>query len=179
MLTQNLKDVKYVLFDFDDTLCIHSNHQAWTNNKEHKFDVCILQGGDPYAKSAPNYHMAEFIRHLKEADIKMGLISHISSVPQAIIKERWVEENYNIKLDNFCVGSREHKVEMLKHIADGLHIRHSQILIIDDAYMTLAEADSEGFQTATPMEIVNLIYQYKGHYDNLIDHIIKEDVCYD
>lgn len=157
MLMQNLNDIKYVLFDFDDTLCIHSNHQAWTNSKDHKLEVCILQGGDPYYKSTPNFHMAEFIRHLRENGIKMGLISHVSSVLQANIKEKWVEEHYNIRLDNFCVSTREQKVEMLKRISDGLHIERSRILIIDDAYLTLTEATDAGFQAATPMEIVNYI----------------------
>lgn len=157
MLIQNPNDVKYVLFDFDDTLCIHSNHQAWTNARDHRLDVCILQGGDPYYKSTPNHHMDEFIKRMKKNDVKMGLISHVSSVLQANVKEKWVEEHYNIKLDNFCVSTREQKVEMLKRISDGLHIERSKILIIDDAYLTLTEATDAGFQAATPMEIVNYI----------------------
>ena len=148
---------KYVLFDFDDTLCIHTSHKPWTTEMSHELEVRMLVGNNPYDTSFANPHMAEFIDMCKRCDIKMGLISHVNSIPEAKAKEKWVEDWYKVKLENFCVGTREQKLEMLKRISDSECIEREDILIIDDAYLTLTEAEDAGFQTATPMEIVNFI----------------------
>lgn len=163
METLNFFDnIKYVLFDFDDTLCIHSSHKPWTRANDHKQEVYMLKNQYFYPTSRANAHMREFINICKKNSIKMGLISHVNSVPQSIAKINWCEKQYDVKFENFCVGTREQKVEMLKRISDSTNIDKDEIIIIDDSYLTLTEAESEGFMTATPMEIVNFIQDIKG-----------------
>lgn len=159
-------NVKYALFDFDDTLCIHSNHKPWTCDDDHKQEVYMLRNQYSYPTSHANVHMREFINLCKNNNIKMGLISHVSSVPQSVAKINWCEKQYGVKFENFCVGTREQKVEMLKRISDSTNIDRDKIIIIDDLFLTLTEAEGEGFMTATPMEIVNFIQGVMG-YDKL------------
>lgn len=154
-------NIKYVLFDFDDTLCVHSDHKSLSYEAYHAYGVNILNdkcaGEQLYPTSNASIHMHRFIETCQRFNIKIGLISHVGSVPQSIAKIKWAEEWYKTKFENFCVSTREQKVEMLKCISDNTGIERSQILIVDDAFPTLTEAADAGFMTATPMEIVNFI----------------------
>ena len=73
------------------------------------------------------------------------------------------KKEYNIELENFCVGYAEGKIEMMNAIHSAYGYDKNEILIVDDLYPTLEKAANEGFQACTPMEIVNYIEDYKKY----------------
>jgi hypothetical protein len=72
-------------------------------------------------------------------------------------KEKWVLDNYGIQLDNYCVGTINGKIEIMKAISSAFNINRENIMLVDDIWDTLDKATAEGFSACTPMEIVNYI----------------------
>lgn len=157
----NFEQLKFVLFDFDETLCIHTNHVSWDKEDQLKYESSLILGEYTWKNSRPNNHMLNFMNICKESNIKMGFISHVDSYTQAKEKFKWIRNAYGLELENFCVGKREYKVETLKAISKAYNLPVHSILIVDDLYITLEEAANSGFQAATPMEVVNYIEELK------------------
>lgn len=147
--------LKIVLFDFDDTLCIH-NHNNW-NCTNIEFETGLLLKTFNWCGSSYNIHLKKFIQLCKSSNIRMGLLGHVSSVTEATAKIKWVKENYEIELENYCVGAREYKVIELESIMIANNLDYKELLIVDDLLKTLLETSEKGFQSATPMEVVNYI----------------------
>lgn len=157
----DLSKVKVVLYDFDDTLCIHKNHQCFDANT-YNTDI-LLYGPETFKMCKPNSAMKEFMNLCKSKNIRQGLASHVLSVKHADAKNKWVKKEYGIELEDYCVGHAEGKVEMMNAIHSAYGYSKDEILIIDDLYPTLEKAANEGFQACTPMEIVNYIEDYKKY----------------
>lgn len=154
----DISQISMVLFDFDDTLCIHSIRGSWTNQDTKRYVTnAIKNNASDYDYSIPNTQMRLFIQYCIDHNIEMGLLSHVQTIPEARRKINWVKDAYNVSLTDYSVGSRENKIPMLRCIADAKNIFHSEILLVDDMVLTLDEAADADFQTATPMEIVNFV----------------------
>lgn len=149
-----LDNIKYVLFDFDDTLCIHNKHGEGDDSA---YNVAVLSGMNPWKLCNKSEHMQIFINICKAKNIKLGLISSTLSYKHMEAKQKWAEEGYDTTLENFCVGSPEAKIEIMKALAESQHIERHNIMIIDDLYLTLDRAVNNGFKACSPMEIVNFI----------------------
>lgn len=118
-----------------------------------------------------NKHMRMFMDLCNKHGIRMGLISYASSNIIMQTRIQWVYQKYGYELENYCVGSREGKLDMLKAIQQtywkgnktvgpndtGILYSPRQILIIDDVGQTLQEAADNNFSACTPMEVVNFI----------------------
>lgn len=158
--------LKMVLYDFDDTLCIHLQHDYDENNKQsiHLHNVNILKyGKDCYNENTTtSTHMKKFMKTCEKLGIRQGLISATTSYEHFISKQEWVKERYGINLENFCVGTVEAKQEILLAIADAYEYDRDEILVVDDMWQTLSQAALNGFQTCTPIEIVI----YEDRYSN-------------
>lgn len=149
-----LEKTKMVLFDFDDTLCIHSDHRV---PDDLDYSARVLKGEYAWTGCKKSTHMEKFMKLCERLGIQMGLISQTVSYQHMQLKHDWVLQNYNIDIGNYCVGTLENKLVVLKALAEAHGFENSEIMIVDDLYMTLDLADAEGFLTATPMEIVNYI----------------------
>lgn len=156
----DLSKIKCVLFDFDDTLGIHSNHNLEFYNSP-DFTSLVKSGKYYWDDCSPNIQMKKFIQLCQEKGIKMGLISHVYTVCESFKKIQWVEENYGITLENYCVSSREMKVLELQAVAVTYNLAPSEILIVDDLMITLSEASAKGFQNMLPTEVINYIENSK------------------
>lgn len=152
-----LDSICMVLFDFDDTLCIHDNHSdGYPSEQQYNIDV-LLHGKDYWQTSKPNKHMLEFMNECKRRSVRMGLMSAAQSYVHMVSKNEWVQREYGIDLENFCVGKPAEKAEMLVVISSAFSLPKESILLVDDCYSTLCEASAAGFQACTPMEIVNFV----------------------
>lgn len=152
----NFDNIKFALFDFDDTLCIHTRHGSAHNDLER--DSAILQGDlSVWRTCFPNTQISLFMQQLKKAGVPLGLISATRSCKHAELKKLWVKENYGVVLQNFSVGKRKDKVEVLKALAEAEGLKPEEILFADDCYKTVDEAANLGFQACTPMEIINFV----------------------
>lgn len=150
-----IEKLKFVLYDFDDTLCIHQRHRTLDEQTYNK--NILLLGKDTFEYCESNKQIKNFIKICEKKGIAQGLISATTSCKDAEAKRNWVAEKYDIYLNNYSVGSRKQKVAMLQAICDAYGLYPQEILLIDDMWETLAEAEDAGFQACTPMEIVNYI----------------------
>ena len=153
----DLKNLKLVLYDFDDTLCIHKYHED-NDDLDHLYNINILVGGsEAFNDGSISLFMKKFIDVCSRMNIRQGLISASLSYKHFEAKNEWVRRNYDIQLENFCVGSARGKIDMITAIADAYCFDKNEILIVDDFWETLEKAANLGFQACTPMEIVNYI----------------------
>lgn len=153
----DLKNLKLVLYDFDDTLCIHKCHED-NDDLDHLYNINILVGGlAAFNDGSTSLFMKKFMDVCARMNIRQGLISAALSYKHCEAKNEWVRRNYDINLENFCVGSANGKIDMMTAIADAYCFDKNEILIIDDYWYTLEKASNLGFQACTPMEIVNYI----------------------
>lgn len=107
-----LENLEMVLFDFDDTLCIHS-HRSDSYEELMEY-LSYIHSGETFPKSwnksKPNLQLKKFMDYLAYKNIPMGLISGVRDCKTAERKIKWVKENYGYLLENYCVSSREQKI---------------------------------------------------------------------
>lgn len=151
----NLDEIKLVVYDFDDTLCIHEKHSD-SEDEEHLYNITVLKEGSKAYTGSTNIQMKWFIDKCTKLGIRQGLISATRSYKHASAKCNWVSENYGINLEDFCVGNPRDKIEMLCSIKDAYNLEEYEILLVDDYWQNLEDAANKGFSCCTPMEIVNL-----------------------
>lgn len=152
----NLSRAKLVLFDFDDTLCIHSNHY---NFNADSYNKAMFTGdtswwdsnGCEYSKQ-----MMKLINYCRDNNIDMGLISAVEFCATADVKLGWVKQKYGVDMKNFCVSTGESaKKDMVSYIIRTYCLDANSILFVDDYYKHVSQVASLGVQVASPMEVVN------------------------
>lgn len=153
----NKDSLVLALLDFDDTLCIHTYRLSSYDS----IDYCesVIHGSEWWTKIGckTNKHMKEFMTLMKNQGIRLGLISQTDSYLHMTRKNEWIQNNYDIELENFCVSSNASKINMMKALSKAYNIRRDKILIVDDKESVLCDAINNGFQAASPMEVVNFI----------------------
>lgn len=151
--------IEMVLFDFDDTLCIHNEH-GYSIDKERLFyERVLLKSTKLWENCSINEQLKSFMCLCKKNNIQMGLISALSICASSALKVNWVKENYGFELENYCVGSPGEKTEMLIALSNIHNIPREHIMIIDDLYSTIDSASNKGFVAVSPMQIVNYVNQ--------------------
>ena len=152
----DLNKIKAALFDFDDTLCIHTRRPRDVR-VETDYIMNFIREEDNWSGSVPSKHMKKFIDICIKRNIQVGLISSTGYFVSMQAKHKWAEDNYGVKFENYCVGKPELKLVELAAIAQHIGCKKSEILLVDDLYPTLEKASIEGFTACSPMEIVNYI----------------------
>lgn len=150
--------LKIVLFDFDDTLCIHSDHKSGGDDIYNT--KIVAEDMSVWGTCEINEQMAQFIKICKTKRIRLGLISITASFCHMDMKQRFVKQMYGIELENFCVGIQEGKLDMLNAIAAAYGYQKDEIAIVDDYWYQLERAADAGFQAYSPMQIVNYVNSY-------------------
>lgn len=153
---KSLDNIKLVAFDFDDTLCIHTEHK-WNALMEEDYISRIIRNEDFSYGGQKNIQMQELINECKDLGIELVLLSHTECAKGAALKVQWVKNNYGVEMENLCVGQREKKLDYLKGYAQVRHITYSEAMLIDDHPYTVSEFANAGFMVAIPMEVVNYI----------------------
>lgn len=154
-----LNKIKLILWDFDDTLCFHSDHRSPKDEFDTEYNVKVLLKQDPYATCSMNYDIQKFMNSAHNKNIRQGLISGTTCYIHMKNKENWVKKNYGITLENFCTCSQNMKLGIMIAIAETFGYKHDEILLVDDLYKNLERASDNGFQSATPVEIINYVNQ--------------------
>lgn len=143
-----------VLYDFDDTLCVHNSRISVSNEI---FLLDVMTKGVFTGWEYMNSQLQKFISFCKTANIRQGLISACSSFVEMKAKEEWVSEHYDVKLENMCVSRPSEKVHMLNIISMSNNVAKNKIMIVDDNWENLRDAAEAGFIACSPIEIVNFI----------------------
>ena len=155
----DLEKVKMVLFDFDDTLCIHSNHEFCESNKI-DYMIEMVKGNRNYWDEKgclPNIQMKIFVALCNQKNKPLGIISATEMFLSMNFKRMWAEEMYKAKFANYCVSTDEGKLEIMEAICRAYNYEPSEILFVDDYHKNVSNATKLGFQACSPMEIVNYI----------------------
>lgn len=156
-LDDNIRNCKLALFDFDDTLIIHNNHNTAKDPYEHKYCVDMLKGEYDWSCGMANRHMKEMMELLKAQGTQLGLISATFSFKHMQAKQEHIKEIYGIELENYCVGMPKNKAQLLEYLAEAKGLKKKEIMIIDDRYDIQQEAANNGFIALSPMQVVNYI----------------------
>lgn len=136
-----LENLKMVLFDFDDTLAVHSQGHRISDHLM-KYMINVHSGSkELWNTSKPNLQLKKFMDYLAYKNIPMGLISGVHDCKAAERKIEWVKENYGYSLENYCVSSQEQKMIELSTIAEVNGFHESQIALVDDYYENLGNAE--------------------------------------
>ena len=155
---QNIAKLKIILFDFDDTLCIHTDH---TSGGDDEYNAKMVVGDMSVWKNCQvNEQLALFMNICEEKGIRMGLISTTESFRHMEAKQQFVKRMYGVNLENFCVGTQDGKLDMLNAIAAAYVYEKDEIAIVDDYWYQLERAADAGFQAYSPMQIVYYVNSY-------------------
>jgi hypothetical protein len=152
----DINNYEAIFFDFDDTLCIHSNHIE-SDFDRNQYNIGILAGKYNWSNCSTSMHMKKFIKMIDATRIPMYLISATISSVHANTKVKWVKNKYGVKMHNYCVGRAEDKIEILKSYCEANKIKYHELLYIDDYADLLEEAAKCGFHACSPMEVVNYV----------------------
>lgn len=146
-----------------DTLFAHTEHISEGENEEVQYLLkCLsakqnfISNNEIWGSCTTNPGFEALFNYCECHKIIIGLISGTSAVC-ATQKIKFVEEKYGYKLNNWCVVSQTEKILMLKALAILHNLSPEQILIVDDNYKVLTTAGDNGFQCATPIEMVNFV----------------------
>lgn len=168
-MRNSLKKIKLIAFDFDDTLFAHTEHISDTDDREVQyFSKCLkarasnITNSDIWGTCTMNRDFGILLNYCERNNIVTGLISGTSAYVCAEQKIEYVEEKYGYELNNWCVSSQAHKIFMLKALANFYNLSPEQILIVDDNYKVLTTAGDNGFENATPIELINYIENNLG-----------------
>lgn len=155
----NLEKAKIVLYDFDDTLCIHKKHGL--HNDTDYAAAMVNQDIEWWDKIGcePNKAMEKFMNICANKDMEQGLISAVGFSISSTLKRMWVLQKYGIQLNDYCTGSFEGKAKIIQGLIIAKNLSPENILFIDDYWKNLEMVAQLGVQVATPMEIVNFIYK--------------------
>lgn len=157
----DFNSIKVVAWDFDDTLCIHKRHDNVTVSELEYRTGVTSNGKKWWNNSYKNETIEEFMKMCSKANMRQVLVSGCANSFVANAKVDWVQENYGVVLENFCVCSQKEKLMTLMAIAESMDLRYEEILIVDDYWMVLESLANEGFQAATPMEVVCYMNELK------------------
>lgn len=155
----NFDKVKLVLFDFDDTLCIHRDHGSGGDREYNRAMILGDCGWWDRRGCKPSVFMGKFMQLCVNSGKQMGLISVVEFSCAAAVKLSWVEANYGYVLRDYCTGSFEGKVQIIQAILDSSDLQPENMLFVDDLYANLAAVEKLGVQVCSPMEVINYVTQ--------------------
>lgn len=145
--------IRFVLFDFDDTLAVHTDH-IWNEDRLYNNFISAATGKLYEARTLRvSYDMQKFVALCTGRDVRFGLISATGFAPLVEQKIKWVEEHYGVRMQNYCVGRPEEKVMAIKVVKQIRRLDADNILLVDDYYMVRSAADKLGIQVASPAEV--------------------------
>lgn len=153
-----LDNIKFILWDFDETLAIHGRHQT----ADEKWAKLIMQTGAEawnIMDVKPNMQIKRLMEMASDMGIRQGLISATNS-KFAQEKISWVKQQYGIELENFCCCGADFKCKWMEDIACAYGYERKEIMIVDDYYSVITSCADAGFTAASPMEIVNFVNNF-------------------
>lgn len=167
----DLQKLKVVVFDFDDTLCVHTEHGSYDRQKTRDYFKAMINGKNWWDANGakPSKAMQMFIDLLKERDIPMYLCSAVTSSIHATRKVAWVSKKYGVYMSDLCVAEPEDKLNALLALVDALSVERDSILIVDDYYAVVESVANAGFQSATPVEAIEF-------YEDTKQKVSDEDI---
>lgn len=163
----DLSIVKYAFLDFDDTLCVWTEH-----DKDHErwFKYMFREDPSYFAerKCYPLPGMDEMLRELNGNGVVCYGLSWMEYSFIAEAKTKWVHSVYGKSAVRYVIGtsSREGKIEFLKDFCTLGMVNRKEILLVEGHPITLNEARDEGFQIMSAAEVTVRYVNTMARYEN-------------
>ena len=151
-------NVKIVVFDFDEVLCVHDRRDMDCDISEGRIEarrnkINFYDNGNFHGSKVMEIFIDRFCM-----DKKTILMSVCHDETFFQMKLDWAEKQYLHNFVERCVQKRHSKAPMLISICKEFKVECNQVLLIDDNTETLAEVQSNGFEVATPLDIAEYLY---------------------
>lgn len=170
----DLDKINVAFLDFDDTLCIHLNHN--NNNNDDWFKAQIYDKIDYYLdenKFAPSPGMKTLIKELEKRNIPVFGLTMTDYGTVEPLKLKFVHHYYGDYIKKMiCTSSKELKIRFIKKYCDELRIYHlDRALLVDNNTDTIHMAMNAGINIRTPQEI-SVYYAKDDILEELRDKLI-------
>lgn len=158
----NLKDIKIVIFDFDETLAIHKDkdfikHRNESENKRlgyylnaYKNPETFYENIEPCVKSEILYN---FINELRNKNIKMYCLSGMKFSFDFKAKQNFINKHYGDNIELISAGSQQLKLDGIKIIQRMNNCNLDEIIFIEDLKDTINYLNSNGIKTINVNDI--------------------------
>lgn len=83
----DIKKIKIIMWDFDDTLCFHSDRTSPLDEFDTEYNVNVLLGKDVYTTCSMNNSIKRFINYEKRENKRQALVSGCECTIHALNKE--------------------------------------------------------------------------------------------
>lgn len=153
-----MDNIKIVAFDYDEVLCIHDRRDLHKDTQQGRIDarhkgVNFYDNGNFHKSNVMEVFINRFCRGKETI-----LLSATRDESFFQMKLDWAEKQYLHNFVERCVQKRHSKVPMLMSVCKEFNVEPDQVLLVDDNIETLAEAQSNNFEVATPLDIADYIY---------------------
>lgn len=147
--------IELVIFDFDDTLCIHINHGDWINYHKHLLERNVINDYLNTDNCVPMPYMKEFIYKCMESKLKRICLTHAPYDYVMGAKKEFLDFYYgkDAMNDFYCCGRREDKVGFIRTYCNSFYMNPSSVLVVEDHPTTLEEVKQMGCRIMTPQEV--------------------------
>ena len=157
----DLKNIKIVVFDFDNTLAIYDDYTFQYIMDNDKLYSILLNEGIGFWKNAKvNRHFYKFVSKLKQMNKEMYLCSGIQLPIESNLKLDWVRKNYNVDMNNACIHISSYpdgKLSIIKSLCEYHKCKPEEVLFIDDCWEIIAKIVNFGCQAMMPINVVDYI----------------------
>lgn len=130
-----LKDDVIVVMDVDGVLAPYEFSELSHSMTDDEWDRFVVSGENPYKDVRPIKLMQEFIQKKGVDKVYACSKSPSSEIPG---KRAFIKDNYNLPDDNiYFVANKNTKLIILEELQAKLHLKPSQIAIVEDTVKTL------------------------------------------
>ena len=130
-----LKDDVIVVMDVDGVLAPYEFSELSHSITDDEWDRLVASGENPYKDVRPIKLMQEFIQKKGVDKIYACSKSPLSEIPG---KRAFIKDNYDLPDDNiYFVANKNTKLIILEELQAKLHLKPSQIAIVEDTVKTL------------------------------------------
>lgn len=158
----NLKNIKVVIFDFDDTLAIHKDRDYIKHRNESKeslydFYLSAYLNPNSFYESIEPCNISEsilkFVIILRENNVKMYCVSGMRFSFHLKAKEAFVHKYYGNDIEVISAGNQELKVDATKIISKINNCNLDEILFVDDMNDNVINFNKAGIKALLPEDV--------------------------
>lgn len=142
--------LRAVVFDFDNTLCIHPINRVFKDGWDSQFtiDTFHMEWEEIYKDCAAPEAMKRLIGRIQSetaADIMM--LSQVRFSHYVTAKEAWLQKEYGDVFTGRCCGcgTREDKLRFLQMLCEHYGCGPSEVVLVEDNDATIQECRKAGF----------------------------------
>lgn len=168
----SLNNIKLAVFDFDDTLAVHSDREYAQNRTDSYYEQAYTNPEIFYNKiqicTAP-ISMSNLVGYCRIHNIKMMVLSKMRFSLHLEAKKRFVEEHYGKDIEFHLASTNAQKIETMKIFSKVYGADYNEILYVDDLLENVSMAREIGITAILPADVDELITDTGNRLDLYMD----------